>query len=55
MVAHGLWDFTLFAVGDGFLPALRAPAAIGLFIAFWFTRDHVFGTETETGSTPAIS
>jgi membrane protease YdiL (CAAX protease family) len=55
MVAHGLWDFTLFTAGDSPLPALRAVPVIGLFIAFWFTRDHVFGTETETGSTPAIS
>jgi hypothetical protein len=55
MAAHGLWDFTLFSTGDGFLPVLRAPLVIGLFIAFWLTRDQIFGNENDTGTAPAIS
>lgn len=55
MVAHGLWDFTLFTVDDGILPALRLPMVIIGFIVFWLTRDRAFGEPADTGSAPAAA
>jgi membrane protease YdiL (CAAX protease family) len=44
MVAHGLWDFTLFTAADDYGGgAVRVVVAALLAIAFFATREYAFG------------
>lgn len=49
MIAHGIWDFTLFTEDNALFATIRTVATIGLFAAFWFTRDrYAFGDSTRS-------